>query len=169
MKFFRYKKNNSGFSLIETLVAITVLLVAITGPLTIAHRALSAARIARDQTKTVYLAQDAIEYIKNVKDKNVLEGNDWRTGLSACATACYIDSIQGTITTCSGGCPFLRYDSNTGLYGYNGNWQETIFVRAITVTDLNSNESSISVQIDWSTGVLDHTLTSVANILNWNQ
>ena len=164
-------RKNKGFSLIETLVAITVLLVAITGPLTIAHRALSVARISRDQTKAVYLAQDAIEYIKNVKDTNVLEGNEWRTGLLACINDCYIDSIQGKITPCSAyeGCPVLRYDSSKGLYGYNDDWQETSFVRTVMVTNLNDNESSISVQINWSTGTLDHSLSSVASILNWNQ
>ena len=167
--FSKYKKQNRGFSLIETLVAITVLLVAVVGPLTIAHRALSIARVVRDQTKTVYLIQDAIEYIKNVKDTNVLEGNNWRTGLSVCSTACYIDSIQGTITACSGSCPALRYDASTGLYGYNSAWSETSFVRTITITDLNTNESSISIQMDWNTGTLNHTLTSVANILDWNQ
>src|ERR1035437_9310157 len=63
---------SSGFTLVETLVAIAILMIAIAGPLTVAEKGLSASIYARDQLMASYLAQDAMESIKNVVDSNEL-------------------------------------------------------------------------------------------------
>ena len=57
-----------GFTLLETFVAITILMFAVVGPLTIVSKALNASYDSRDQITAFYLAQDAIEYIRNVRD-----------------------------------------------------------------------------------------------------
>jgi Tfp pilus assembly protein PilV len=63
-KIFSLKslKNNSGFTIVETLVAITILMIAIAGPLTIAQKGLTASTYARDQMIASFLAQDGLEY-----------------------------------------------------------------------------------------------------------
>src|ERR1700733_2610236 len=63
---------NKGFTIIETLVAITILLMAIAGPLTIAEKGLTEAVSSQDQLTASYLAQDLMEYVKNVRDDNLL-------------------------------------------------------------------------------------------------
>jgi prepilin-type N-terminal cleavage/methylation domain-containing protein len=69
----KFKKNtirtSSGFTLIETLVAIFILVLATTGPLSFAQSGLRASFVARDQVVAFYLAQDAIETIKNLLTK----------------------------------------------------------------------------------------------------
>ena len=64
---------SDGFSLVETLVAIAVLLVAIVGPMTIAAQGLQASFFAREQTTAVYLAQEAVEAIEEIRDVAALE------------------------------------------------------------------------------------------------
>ena len=49
-----------GFTLIETLVAVSLLTVAIVAPMTLTARSLSAAYYARDQITAFHLAQEAI-------------------------------------------------------------------------------------------------------------
>ena len=68
---------DSGFTLMETLVAITLLLLAIGGPMYAVSQSLSSAIYARDQITASYLAQDAVEYIRNVRDHNALDNNSW--------------------------------------------------------------------------------------------
>ena len=68
---------SSGFTLVETLVAITILMIAIAGPLTVAEKGLSASIYARDQLIASYLAQDEMEYIKNVLDTNQLTSSSF--------------------------------------------------------------------------------------------
>src|SRR3989344_5315664 len=91
-QYARKPKLVSGFTLIETLVAVTVLVAAIAGPLTIASRGLASANLARDQLIANFLAQEAIEFVRNTRDENVLRGSDWLAGLGSCsAQGCEID------------------------------------------------------------------------------
>ena len=62
--------NIKGFTLVETLVAISILMIAIVGPMTIAQNGLSSSIYAREQFIAQFLAQDALEYVRNVRDNN---------------------------------------------------------------------------------------------------
>src|SRR3989338_617192 len=77
-----------GFSLVETIVAIAILTFAMVAPLSLAQRGLNASIYARDQITAFYLAQEAIEYVRNVRDTNNLEGFSggaaWLSGLEEC-------------------------------------------------------------------------------------
>lgn len=159
-----------GFTLIETLVAITILLVAIGGPLTLATKSLFSAIVAKDQFIATYLVQDAIEYIRYKRDSNYLatEPVPWLYGLDSCiSNVCRIDSRTDTIEVCgSDGCPYLKYDESNGFYGYlNGN--ETFFNRTITLTEVNTHEYAIDVNVSWRTGTFEADFTSKENIFNW--
>lgn len=64
---------NKGFTLIESLVAITIVALAVSGPLYAANRALVAAQISRDRLTAIYLAQEAIEQARYVRDSFYLD------------------------------------------------------------------------------------------------
>lgn len=72
------KAKQGGFTIIETLVAITILMIAVAGPLTVANQALHAALDARTQMIASNLAQETIEEIRNYKDNNIT-GSDLAT------------------------------------------------------------------------------------------
>src|SRR3569623_1101495 len=102
-----FRKNSArGFTLVETLVAVMILASAVAGPLSIASRALNNSLVAKDQITAYFLAQDAIEYTRFVRDSNTLGGGDWMTGagatggtdLSVClgANGCYVDTTSNT-------------------------------------------------------------------------
>ena len=79
MKLLNHKKDK-GFTIIETLVAITILMIAIAGPLTIAQKGFIASIYARDQVTASFLAQDMMEAIKNE------QRNLWSATPSSCKT-----------------------------------------------------------------------------------
>jgi len=70
MKYSFYKQN-TGFTLVETLVAITILMLAVAGPLVAASRSLNAALYSGDQMTASFLAQESMEIIKNVRSNHV--------------------------------------------------------------------------------------------------
>ena len=165
-----------GFTLVETFVAISVLLLALVGPLTIASKGLTSSTIAKDQTTAFYLAQDAVEYIRNTRDRNNLNQNSWLADLGDCASgACTIDSSDRrppseVVKSCPGGaCPPLRLSESSGLYGYNASWPETIFTRTVSLTQISGDEVAISVTISWRAKGLSSqkSFTIKENILNW--
>lgn len=69
-------KQNNGFTLVEALVAISILMIAIASPMTLAQKGLSTATQSKDQMIAAFLAQDAIEAVKNIRDQIALRGTD---------------------------------------------------------------------------------------------
>ena len=162
-----------GFTLIETFVAISILLLAVVGPLTLATRSLFSALVARDQLTASYLAQDAVEYIRYKRDNNFLAGNTWLDGsLSSCIDpkVCQVDTAIDTIVECGGGsCPILTYDSQFGFYGYDTDDPSTPFKRSVTLSPSagNPEEYIINVTVSWRTGSFEHNFTTREYIYNW--
>ncbi len=73
-------QNKKGFTLIESLIAIAILMIAIAGPLSISEKSLSTSYNSRDQMTATFLAEEAFESVKNIRDqvklRNLL-GDDW--------------------------------------------------------------------------------------------
>ena len=61
-----------GFTLLETLVAVAILTLAVSGPLYVANRALVAAQNSQSQLTASYLAQEGIEYVRTMRDHQYL-------------------------------------------------------------------------------------------------
>lgn len=72
----RLVKTKNGFTLVEALVAISILMIAIASPMTLAQKGLSTATQSKDQMIAAFLAQDAIEAVKNIRDQIALRGTD---------------------------------------------------------------------------------------------
>ncbi len=93
---------NAGFTLIESLIAVTILSFAIAGPLSTASHALVAAQIARGQLTASYLAQEGVEYVRAMRDDAYL--NAYSVGGSDVSTAAWADFLDGSnpwsITQC---------------------------------------------------------------------
>lgn len=133
------KKRNKGFTLVETLIAIAILLISIAGPLVIISQALRSSYYARDEITAYYLAQEAIEYIRNLRDINGLQAiksaaysNTWLNNIDVGGTwvnvygqSTYKLQLTRTageyeLTRCTGAgntCPKLKYDPN-GVYAF---------------------------------------------------
>jgi len=62
------QNKNKGFTLIEVLVAIFVLITAVVVPLTIGSKAFAYSNFVRDQSTASYLAQEAMEYVRLLRD-----------------------------------------------------------------------------------------------------
>jgi len=61
-----------GMTLVETLVAVSILAMAIVAPMSLTMQSLSAAYYSRDQVIASNLAQEAIEAVRAVRDRNIL-------------------------------------------------------------------------------------------------
>jgi prepilin-type N-terminal cleavage/methylation domain-containing protein len=99
------KNSKRGFTLIETLVAVTILSAAVAGPMVLSIKSIGSASVSQDQLVAFYLGQEVVEYVRNVRDTNLIKSNGWLDRLSDCKGAngsagCYIDVINDSITDC---------------------------------------------------------------------
>ncbi len=136
---------NKGFTIVETLVAISILAIALTGPLAIISQSLKSSYFARDQVTAHYLAQEAVEYVKNRRDMNGLQqlsSADWLSGIST--SDAQADGAQTLLNELNSNanikahlirtntgyvlkkcqsvgdmvCPPLQFDAENRVYGY---------------------------------------------------
>jgi prepilin-type N-terminal cleavage/methylation domain-containing protein len=154
-----------GFTMIEMLVAVFILVFAVSGPLVFVAQSLQSAFYARDQVTAFYLTQETVELIKSIRDNNALDSTcgaaaDWLTctgvdtiGLNACIDANCVVGLErdGTIyvSGCSGlsdpDCELLESTSDTNdlMYAYPSggvNWEASRFQRKVRINILNEEE-----------------------------
>lgn len=188
------QKTDRGFTLLETLVAIFILVLAVTGPMVFAQSGLRSAFLARDQITAFFLAQDAIESIKNLRDDNAINNRNWLEGIyNDCDVAlvgdCVVQvetmydnrTVDGTsfetgdvrVAECSSGsCPVLKNDS-IGRFGYNlpgSTVTDSRFTRNVYLKEIGEgDELRIVVEVSWTSNVrIGRTRIVVQeNIYNW--
>jgi len=152
-KFF--KNYDRGFTLIELMVSIFVLSIAIIG----AYSAFNIMDIltsnATDRFVAAYLAQEGMEIVRNMRDTNWLEGDDWMAGLVdsniQCQTGCQAD--YKTFDT------LAYYDSSKllidddGFYNYSSGtdtkYKRKIVIEPIETTAGLEDIMKVTVTVYW--------------------
>lgn len=152
-----------GMTLIETLVAVTILSVAIVAPMSLTIQSLFAAYYARDQVIASNLAQEAIESVRSIRDSNILRiamnipdptctPTDLMCGIPVAADF-MIDTRNNEITRCdadgTAACDPLQIDPTQTFYGYGSGWTSTSFLRVVRVefVDPSFNEIRVIVTV----------------------
>ncbi|MEK7662096.1 MAG: prepilin-type N-terminal cleavage/methylation domain-containing protein [Patescibacteria group bacterium] len=181
----KLKTKNRGFSLVEMLVATSILIISIVGPMTLVSKGVFFSNYAKDQISAFYLAQEAVEYLRNVRDNNNIAGGTWNTYktslINLCmvnlnANGCKVDIPATTISSCNSptNCGLLNRNDTSGLYSYQAGvgWVPTQFERRIKVyneptSDPNSNEIHIEVEMVWTNGTLVKNFIIKENLFAW--
>ena len=147
----------------EVLVAITILLVGLVGPLTIASTGLKNATFAREQNIAFFLAQEGIEAIIYLREEaglaNVDDNSeptwDWVSDIpSECFddSPCQVDVTTYTITECNpiSECDLTLYDTGTVRYRHGGGGEATPFRRMLYFE--NTDDSTLRVRsiVEWT-------------------
>lgn len=175
-------KNKTGFTLIEALIAITILTTSVVAPLSLASKSLVASGIAERKIVAYYLAQDAFEYVINKKLTNKLNSEtNFLVGLDDCKisssalTGCTIDTITGDVKL---------YNENAGkIYkGADGDYnhtstsgEDTGYTRSIKIREVTSGgtgdaivlEAVVEVEVKWSRFGSSQESVLRSHITNW--
>lgn len=147
------------------------------GATTAVQSGLSSYIYSRDQVIAFYLAQEAFEQIRNLRDQNSIAGDNWLSGIAEVSSdPCYFGkSCRLSITESNapvecpsaGACPVLRTDPTNGFYGYNSSWTSTNFTRDISLTSISSDEVAVTVTITWPRGGSNVSFRARENLFNW--
>lgn len=149
---------NAGFSLLETIVAIAILLITVSGIMNVIYEGATASQLQTERVTATYLAAEAVEYIRADRDSHWLDAdsdrsfNTWKSDILSgdkCDGPCRIDArSDDAINSCNEQCPYLEYDSEENLYGY-GYGSDSRYRRTVNITDAGSGEVIVTATVTW--------------------
>lgn len=184
MKRYPYTK---GYSLVEVLVAVAILMIAIVGPITIAAKSLQSAQYARQQNTAFFLAQEGITIANTLRNDAGLfayvnPGADpwaWtgESSLGPCfdTTGCNIDfrddSLLNNVSDCgdSADACVLKFDKDAPRAAYQMvQGENTPFTRIITFSFASPDEVVVKSNVTWGSGLLgdDQVVTFSTSLFN---
>jgi Prokaryotic N-terminal methylation motif len=187
------RASRRGQTLVEALVALTILTSGFLGITTLLTKSFQLNRISTNDTQATYLASEGIEVAKSLIDHDVYYGlatphtDDWGEcfPLGRGASADYefqyntIDTLSA-IPTCPTAVPaatanstHLYFDSVNHLYSYNKgvNSVNTNFTRDVKITMPAAdypNEIDVQSIVTWNTNGLSNTITLEDQFYNWH-
>ena len=162
-------RNNQGFTLIETLVAITILLIGVLGPMTTATRGITDGFYAQNQLIGTYLAQEGIDLMGGQIQNNYANPSPFLYALDPCLAGCGISNLavsnEVTFSPCStlNNCQ-IAYDSVTHFYkqfdpAFAVNFSGPIFTRTLSVVQLTATEALLKSVVTWTDKTKDESVS----------
>jgi len=181
IKFFKQNNKKSGFTLVETLIAISIFSVSIVALFSVLAQGISNTNYAKKKIIAGYLAQEGIEYIRNMRDSYVLysvtTGKNWaqfKFALASCnpGNECgFNNSVYVTnpnfifkCTTNLNGCNLYL---NNGNYNSNSSGSDSGFTRKIWMSIVKPYEVKIFSKVSWMQGSGIHDITLTEDLFNW--
>ncbi|MDD3531351.1 MAG: hypothetical protein PHV99_02055, partial [Candidatus Pacebacteria bacterium] len=183
------------FTLVEALVAVSILTLAVSGPLFTANSAIVAAQNARNQLVASSLAQEGIEYVRMMRDNEFLAA--FQSDPTTASTASWADFISGnsasSITQCrSSACtldPARTMGTGSGLslqpcsgasctplYVVNNIYTEqsgisgavqTPFTRTVQAIDVSAQDERIVSTVSWRYHAIPYSVTIYDHFTPW--
>lgn len=160
-------KSGGGFTILEIIIAIAVITLAVGSLVALTSFSVSTVPVSKQKLVATYLAQEGIEIVRNIRDKNFLQDQNWRIGISSGAWE--IDYGTASLSQAYAS-NFLRVNSN-GYYNYAAGIL-TQFQRKITISDnpdgdATSEDISVKSEIIWQDKGKAYSVALESWLYNW--
>ena len=174
--------HNKGFTLIETLVALSIFSLSIVALIVAAGQGVSNFQTIKARLTASYLAQEGVELVHNIRDTEMETGN-WASFVNPSSSpiancivpnpnsvGCTIDAIFNpsliNVSQCNpSSCPRLKYSEPIG-YNYTSP-DTTIFERIISVELIGTNEAKVTSTVKYQIGGNTSQITMSEMLTNW--
>ena len=162
MKLEKLNKNNKGFTLLETIVAIGVIMVGLIAALVLINSSLFYVSLIKDRLVAANLNSEGLEVARNIRDNNWLQNLSWNNGLSNGDYNVAYNSLSLS--------PFadteLLINASNGLYNYSSG-SSSGFKRRISVSNLSSYELRVISTVTWQRKGNSYTNSAEDHLFNW--
>jgi len=162
MELGKLNKNNNGFTLLETIVAVGLIVVGLISALALITTSLFYVSNIQDRLMAANLTAEGIEVVRNIRDNNWLQSKVWNNGL---ADGDYQVAYDSTILSSFSGSP-LFLDSN-GIYNYISSGAATSYVRKISILNLSNYEIQIIAFVTWQRRGITYSNSVEEHLFNW--
>ena len=169
-RFSFSKKNNTGFTLIEVIAAIFLIIVGLVGVLIVVQQFFPTIKIASSQLTAAYLVQEGIEIVRNIRDTNWLNGQEWTTGIFCSGPPLSECQADYTNTTNLDNFTGEQLKISSGFYSYQPGISSP-FVRKITVASTTDSDNTdiidVTVLVTWQMAGKSYQASATEYLYNW--
>jgi len=166
-------KIKKGFSIVEALVAISIVSLAITSATAVVQGSLQNSQITRFRIQSIHFANEAVEFARNLRDTDIVSektfsNGELKTFVNACNSddGCFLDVLNNTYGKCNkDGCDKIYLTEGVG-YNSDENGNETPFKRRVTVNEISGDEISVTVDVSFSVRGYDETVSVTSYLMN---
>ncbi len=122
---FLIHNSSKGFTLLESLVAISVFTVGISAAVFVITASISVGSRTKHKIIAANLAQEGLEVVRNIRDRNWLAGRPWTQGIDSLTNGCvqYNSEYNTVDASCSAGSNLIftagRYAHSTGASDFS--------------------------------------------------
>ena len=171
-------KSDTGFTLLEVIIAIAVVFIGLIGVLYLVSFSISASSVAKNKLIAANLAQEGIELVRGIRDTNWAQGENWDNGIKGTgnqrAGIIDYDDIEGLtsyfnppysdIDECGDNCRvYLKND----FYTHDSSGSPTNFYRLILLDKISPSQIEVTCEIKWIEHSRVHYLTVKDYLYDW--
>jgi prepilin-type N-terminal cleavage/methylation domain-containing protein len=157
-------KKEQGFTLIETMVALSILSFTLLGMVSLIIINITNAKHIEKNLIAGNLAQEGLEVVRAMRDNDWLSGGDFGDFLSGDGE--YRVQWDDMALRPLDDNPDLDFDSDSGMYNY-GSGDATIFKRKVFVKRISDAEISILVTVEWILRSGPIQLQAESHLFDW--
>ncbi len=164
-----YFRLHHGFSLLEVMVAIFIIIIGLLGVLALISTSISGGASSTSRLIAANLAQEGIEVVKNMREAAFVADGTWNIWHSLGDTRVSTGnwSVQynsNSLDTLWNN--FLKFDAASGLYSYDFGI-DTSFRRAIILDKISDNQLRVSSLVTWTDRNQTQSITVEDMLWNW--
>lgn len=162
-----FTNKRAGFTLLETMVAIGIIVIGLMSSLSLITNALSVVSNIQDRLIAANLAAEGIEVVRNIRDNNWLQNrgdtSKWNLGLdNGDYSAAYNSLALGLSSDV-----LLKLNPLSGIYSYAPGDNPTGFKRKISITNLSSYEIRVISTTTWQRKGITYNIAAEDHLFNW--
>ncbi len=169
-------RERGGFTLLETIVALALIVSALMGPFALASRGIFGAKFSRSKIVALNLSQEGIELIRQMRENNILSGAQWRGLTGTCGVKCtrlqdgsyqpdVYTSASGSTPPVSTNAPLL-FDAAGGLYSQTSG-TATLFTRVVDISTPSVDQMRVRSTVTWVESGISRRIQLEATLYNW--
>lgn len=182
---YRILSSVGGFTLVETLIAVSIFSAALVGMIVVTAGGVSNATYVKNKLVATYLAQSALEMVHNDRDSSIVSGNETWTEFTArinpeCGSTSSGCTVEFDRTNASA--PIFAYNrcasckplrlSSAGFYGYKNSDPLSPYTRTLKtviqpIPGTTDTAFGLTVLVTWFQGSAQKSVTITEVLMNW--
>ena len=171
-------KSNKGFTLLEVIIAIALLIIGLISLMVLVRATISASSVSSSRLLAANLAREGIELVRGIRDTNWLQGQAWDTNIKGTGNeragiidyndfdqlTQYFNPPPADVEACGSACQLYKENN---FYSHMATGTAVPFYRLILLDKISPDQLQVTSQVKWIERGRTHILEVVSHLYEW--